>query len=313
MKNAFSVILAFVAVTLASSAVHATAVLIDVQGDVGITASGSKLTATIGAELADGSVVKAGEGAKASVLAQSGELYEIKGGQSYTVGSKAGSARSTDLGSGITLAMREMAAGGEGPTVHGMVKKVEGPKGKLGGFSGSGTALVGTHPVGTALILGPTVTFRWSRSVGDLWQSPAIVIEDAAKKRLAVNAISAKAKSFKASASKTRLKKGAEYSWYLASTKGGVNGKTARFAFSTLAPVEEKRLAEEKGRIDSLSIGADGKGLLAAQLFYRYKLLDDMVKTLEPIWARTKAPFVKKLLHNGYSRMGMMSDAKKYE
>ncbi|GAI10255.1 unnamed protein product, partial [marine sediment metagenome] len=40
---------------------------------------------------------------------------------------------------------------------------------------------------------------------------------------------------------------------------------------------------------------------------------DEMVRTLVPVWQRTKAPFAKKLLYTGCARMGRMTEAAKYK
>ena len=313
MRRSISIAFAIIIMVVPAVA-SAKAVLIDASGDVKVThAGGRRVVATVGLELADGSIVTVGDGGKASLLAESGALEEVAAGSTYTVGKGGGAAKSTNLGRGIALAMKEITASGEGPTVHGMVKKVEGPRGKLGSIGGSGNMLVGTYPVGTAVILGPTITFKWSRPIGGAWQKPAIVVEDATKRRLAVKAVSKSKTSYEGTQHELKVNKGHDYSWYFASTQGGVKGASARFAFSTLSAKRESGLDSERKKIDRLRLGADGTALLMAQLYYKYNLMDDMVRTLAPIYAKTPSSFMKRLLYNGYARMGRMTEAAKYE
>ncbi len=293
--------------------VRASGVLLDAQGKVSVTIPGkSSAEATPGLELPDGSVIVVDKDGKASVLLESGAVDEIASGTKYTVGSTKAVKKRTDFGSGITLAMRELAASGEGPAVHGMVKKVEGKKDiriDFGALGGQG--LKGIYPVDTAVRLRSSITFRWSMPTS--FRNPLIVVDDADKKRLSTMALKPSNAYFTTSPAKLRLSKGKAYSWYLAAREGkGVKGKTARLKFTTLSAADEKSLDRDIAKARGLNMSEAGKDLLIAQSYFQRGLIDDMVKTLVPLYAKQPSSFVKRLLFLGYSRMGNMQEAEKY-
>lgn len=293
--------------------VNASGVLLDAQGKVSVTIPGkSSSKATSGLELPDGSIIDVGESAKASVLLESGAVDEIASGTKYIVGSTKAVKKRTDFGSGITLAMRELAASSEGPAVHGMVKKVGGKKDvriDFGALGGEG--LKGIYPVDTAIRLGSNITFRWSMPAS--FSNPMIVIDDANKKQLSVKAIKAANSYFTTSPANLRLAKGKAYSWYLAAKEAkGIKGKTARYRFTTLSSADEKALNRDIAKARALNMSDAGKDLLIAQTYFQRGLMDDMVKTLAPLYAKQPNPFTKRLLFLGYSRMGNMKKAEKY-
>ncbi|MFA4875193.1 MAG: hypothetical protein WC956_05320 [bacterium] len=290
---------------------HASAVLLDAKGSVSVTLLGNKPSpAKIGLELPDGSVLKVGKGGKASVMLDTGAVDEITGEASYTVGPKAKSSKRTELGNGVRVAMRELSAGGPNPTVHGMVKEAGGPASKMPSLDAFGAGgLRAIYPIGTAIRLGPTISFRWEGAQNVKWPEPVIVIDDASQKHVAVKAIRPGSSEYSASPKELGLAAGGRYTWYLASNKGGVAGKTSRFEFTTISQADERALDTDIAKAKSLEMSQDGKELLAAQLFYQRGMYDDMVRKLAPLWQRTRAPFVGKLLKYGYSQMGRGKEA----
>lgn len=290
----------------------ASAVLIDAQGKVDVTIAGRLEPARSGLELPDGSVVVVKKGS-ASVLLESGAVDEVVQGMRYTVGSEKASGRRTDLGHGITLAMKELAASGEGPTVHGMVKKVGGPRQVRIDFGNkAAVGQMGLYPTGTKVKLGHEMTFKWLRPVD--YKNPALVLDNARKRRLAMANLRAGDTSFTRAASKLHLKDGESYSWFLAERKDrDVKGKTGRYSFSTISSADERALEGEMAKIRSLRMSEDGKKLLIAQLYFQHGLYYDMVNVLAPLYERSPSPFVKKLLRLGYSKMGNTGEVKKYE
>jgi hypothetical protein len=310
MKSLIAVLCCIFVVIISSSAI-ASAVLVDAQGKVEVTIAGKAESAKPGLELPDGSTVEVKDGS-AQVLLESGAMDGVPANTRYTVGQKAHAGSRTDLGGGITLAMKELAASGEGPTVHGMVKKVGGPQQISLGSKVPAKGLRGVYPVGTAIVLEPTITFKWSEPAN--FKDPVLVIDDAKRKRLSIIKVKAGEISFHRSPEKLNLKRGGSYSWFLAEKVGeDVKGRTARFKFTTLADSEAKALEGEKGKIEGLRMGQDGKDLLIAQIYFQHGLYDDMVNRLEPLYARTPTPFTRKLLRLGYARMGNMAEAAKYE
>jgi len=302
-------VVAFVLMMPADS--FASAVLIDAQGKVDVKVAGRAESAKPGLELPDGSTVETKEGS-AQVLLESGAMDGIPANTKYTVGSSASSGSRTDLGGGIALAMKEIAATGEGPTVHGMVKKVGGPEKLKLGAKVPSKGLRGVYPVGTTIVLEPTITFKWSEPAS--FQNPVLVIDDAKRKRLAVVTLKSDQTVFHRSSDKLHLKGGESYSWFIGESVGGdVKGRTARFKFTTLSDAKAKKLVGQKGRIEAMKMGRDGKDLLIAQTYFGYGLYDDMVNRLAPLYARAPTPFTKKLLRIGYARMGDMAKAAKYE
>ncbi len=298
---------------LMPSSLFASAVLIDAKGKVSVILPGKEVEqARIGMELPEGSIVNVTDGG-ASVLLESGTLDEIASKTTYTVGAKSDEGGRTDLGGGIALAMRELAASGEGPTVHGMVKEAKGPKNLRIDFGkDAASSQRGLFPTGTRVVLGESQSFRWSRPVDHA--NAVLVLDDAKRKRLAIANLKLGDTSFSRSSAKLHLSKGNSYTWYLGESAGdGIKGRTGRFAFSTLSSSDEGSLNAERGRIDSLKIGGEGKDLLKAQLYFQYGLYDDMVNALRPVYEKSHAPFVKKLMKLGYTKMGNAVEAARYD
>lgn len=311
LKRALVVIA--VALVFTPSSLIASAVLIDAKGKVSVILPGKEVErAKVGMELPDGSIVNVTDGG-ASVLLESGTLDEIASKTTYTVGVKSDEGKRTDLGGGIALAMRELAATGEGPTVHGMVKEAKGPRDLRIDFGkGAASSQMGLFPTGTKVVLGESQSFRWSRPVD--YANAVLVLDDAKRNRLAIANLKRGDTSFTRSSAKLHLTKGNSYSWYLGESAGdGIKGRTGRFVFQTLAASDESSLNSKKGRIDSLKMGGEGKDLLKAQLYFQYGLYDDMVKALRPIYEKSRAPFVKKLMRFGYTKMGNNVEAAKYK
>ena len=300
------------ALFLIPSLAFASAVLVDAQGKIGVTVAGKAMRAESGMELPDGSVVDVKSGS-ASILLESGAMDQLSAGSKYTVGSKSSAGKRTDLGSGIALAMRELAASGEGPTVHGMVKKVEGPRNLKFDFNAAGKeGLHATYPRSTAVMLGGTITFKWNLPVD--FKNPVIVVEDATKKRLAVANLRAGDMSFTRDAAKLHLGDGATYGWFLAERVGEeVKAKTARFTFTTLSPSKRGGIENEIRRVKALDMSEGGRDLLIAQIYFQHGMYNDAVEKLEPLYAKSKPTFVKRLLGLSYAKMGLRSEAAKYE
>jgi hypothetical protein len=238
---------------------------------------------------------------------------EVAEGMRYTVGSEKASGKRTDLGQGITIAMKELAASGEGPTVHGMVKKVGGPRKVRIDFGNKATAgQMGLYPTGTKVKLGQEMTFRWLKPID--YKNPTLVLDNAGRRRLAMANLRAGDTSFTRSASKLHLKDGESYSWFLAERKErDVKGKTGRYSFSTISSEDERALEGEMAKIRSLRMSEDGKKLLIAQLYFQYGLYYDMVNVLTPLYSKSPSTFVKKLLRLGYSKMGNTVEMAKYD
>lgn len=309
----FSAIVAAFSLIIMCSLAQASAVLVDAKGDVKVKQGKREAAAKIGDELADGAVVRVGKGSSASLLSEAGSIDEIGPGKSYTVG-KAAEANSTKLGGRIAVAMREMAAKGEGPTVHGMVKEAGGPRpvridfDKLGG-----AGLTALYPSGTAVRLGHVVEFRWSEPIGKGWVRPALALFDRSGQRIALEKLKAGDRSFRGSASKLGLKRGSSYKWFLAVNDGGLRSRTPEYKFSTLSEGDERSLAGDLSKVAKLGFSDDGRALLDAQVYFGHGMYDEAVRTLEPSCAGSPSPFAKKLLHMSYMRMGRISEAKKYE
>ena len=305
MKRSILTSVLTLALTLTSTLAFASGVLVDASGKVTVKLPGkSSVAAKTGAELPDGSVVDVGDGGSASVMLISGAVDEITSGSSYKVGGKAKAEKRTDLGGGIGRAMRELVASGKGPTVHGMVRDVKGPGGAAGLSLGLGGGLENFYPRRTTIILGKKITFVWDESVRMNWKNPVLVIDDSKDKRLAVFPIKSTAKSYSVTPARAHIAKGKKYEWYLGSGRKNPKRKSAKSPFATLSASKEKRYASDKKRISSLKISPEGKKILMAQVNFQYKLYEEMVETLLPVWETNKSPFVKKLLYLGYHRMG---------
>jgi len=306
-----TILMAALSIVIPSIA-HSSAVLVDAKGNVSVTVRGVPKPAKIGMELPDGSSVDVTSGG-AQVLLESGAMDRVAAGTKYTVGGKSKASSSTDLGSGITIAMRELAASGDAPTVHGMVKKVEGPKDLRISFGAkSGKGLYALYPRSTAIDLGERTNFIWSKPID--FKDPVLVVDDAKKKRIALANLKAGDTSFDRRTAKLHLKSGESFSWFLAERKGNdVKGKTARFTFKTLSKPEAAALAGEMGKVRSLDMSADGKRFLEAQIYFQHGMYYDAANALKSLYGKSKAPFIKKLLRLSYTKMGLANEAEKYK
>jgi hypothetical protein len=307
MKKYLFMIFALLALVFSADAL-ASAVLIDSSGSVTVQAPGGTSTPGVsGMELADGSVISVGGDGSASVMLADGSIDQISTGNTYKVGGPAQTAHKTSLGEGVSIAMNETAQGGEQPTLQGMVRNAKGPSARFRqNMKARGKASGGieaTYPRNTTIVLGSSVTFSWKAKPAVNWPSPAIVIDDGNGKRMGVEKIAEGSRSQKVDTAKLGLKKGETYVWYLATTSGGVKGKSGRFEFRTLSEAKEKQLASKKHQIDSMSMGKDGKKLLTAQLYYNYKLYGKMKEELASIPKENRTSYVKKLLAMANAKM----------
>lgn len=304
MKRMFAIGIGCLAAMIVTIA-HASAVLVDAQGKVTVTLPGKKAApATAGLELPVGSVVAAEKGGSASVLFASGAMDRVAAGTNYTVGKGSQSAKRTELGGGMGTAMRELAAAGQGPTVHGMVREVKGPKKGLGLSLGPGpSAVQPIAPRRSTILLGKQITFSWKGKPD--WSNPIFVIDTEKGTIVKTLPIQPGQQSLSKATAALGVKKGMDYGWYLgAQGKKGPTRKMARSPFTTLSAAEENRYRAERAKLGKLGLGADGKAILEAQLDFQYGLYASMIETIAPVWAHNKAPFVKKLMYLGYHRMG---------
>ncbi len=297
--------------------VFASGVIVDAKGKVSVAAPGGQnVSAKIGAELPDGTSVSVASGASASVMLMDGSIQEIGSGEKYTVGAAEKPAGKKTMIDGISLAMNEVAAGGAGPTVHGMVKMtkpgVNQPKPTLAGIGTMGPEAI--YPVETAIESTPEITFLWSQRIPLNFANPVIVVDDASKKRITYKKIAPANNRIAIKASELKLAPGKAYSWYFASNQNGkMSGQSRRFNFSVLSEAAQKKLNEDKAKVQALSISEEGKKFLTAQLYYRFKMTADMVRELLPIWQKNQTDTIKKLLFFGYAKMGQPEEAKKYQ
>lgn len=309
MKRMF--LIGFIFALFIPSLASASGVLVDAKGKVDVTLpGGAPQPGRIGLELPDGSSVSVRSDGAASVMLESGAIDDIPQGEAYKVGSEAKGAKRIELGSGLAVAMRELAAAGKDPTVHGMVKAAVGPRGKIGlaaGFVAGGINAV--YPSGTSIRLGAIITFRWDPTPPVDWAKPAIVVDDANKQHIATRPVAAGSHELSIDSSNIGIKKGGAYSWYLATQEGSLKGKTSRFEFRTLSGADEKQLDGDISKIRALDMSKDGKNLLIGQIYISRGLNDDAARTLDPLWQKLQPPFVKKLLRLAYSRMGRAKDA----
>jgi len=308
MKHVTALIFA-IALTLISQAVFASAVLVDAKGDVKVAApGGSQVAAASGMELVDKSTITVSAGGSASVLLENGTIDQITAGSTYTVGQATPGGKRTNMGGGIALAMRELKSSGEGPTIHGMVREAKGPSDKIKKLKAvKGFGISAIYPRGTSIRAGKNVTFKWESMPPMNWPAPVIVIDDSSKKHIAVVPVSAG--STQKAVPGSKFKNGQKYSWYLATNQPKLKGKTMRFTFSTMSAADQKKLKSEMAKVRGLKLGADGTNLLVAQLYYQNGLYGEMVDILLPMWNRSRFPFIRKLLHLGYTKMGQTEKA----
>lgn len=298
-------------------AAFASGVLVDAKGSVTVAApDGKNVAAKIGVELPDGAKISVASGSSASVMLMDGSIQEIGAGQKYTIGGAEKPAGKRTMIEGISLAMNEVASTGQGPTVHGMVKMtrpgVNQPKPTLAGIGGTGPEAI--YPVETTIEQAPEITFMWSQRVPLNFPNPVIVLNDASKKQITYKKITPANNSATIKAGEIKLAPGNSYSWYFASDQNGkISGQSRRFNFTVLSAAGKKRLDDDKAKVQALGISEDGKKFLLAQLYYRSKMLNAMVKELLPLWQKNQSDTIKRLLFFGYAKMGQPEEAKKYQ
>lgn len=309
MKKIYS-LYAFLFLLFFSTSVFASGVLIDVNGMVHVRPPKAKeVSGRLGLELVNGSVIKTGLKASASVLLDDGTMDEIPQNTEYTVGANQ-SGKKTVLGSGITVAMKELASKGEGPTIAGMVRAAKGPSEKFKNIKKvEGFGINGIYPRETAILLRKNVVFKWESEPKVDWASPVVVVDDEKNEHIAVLPIEPSSTEIALVTTEHPLQKGAKYSWYLATKEPELKGKTMRFAFTTLPAADEAKLKTEENTVKALPIGESGKKLLKAQLLYKYGLTAKMVEVLNSLWNEAESEYVRKLLWLGYAKMGQVEKA----
>ena len=296
----------------------ASGVLVDSKGSVAVTMpGGKKAAAKTGVELPDGTKISVGAKGAASIMMMDGSIQEIGSGQNYTIGSASKPKGKQTVINGIALAINEATATSGGPTVHGMVKM-----GRLGPGEpkpalidvGAGLGPKGTYPVETTIEMPFQIIFEWSANSKFDFKNPVIVVENSTNNKIATRKIIPQRNNMAISANELKLSAGNSYSWYFASDeKGKISGKSRHFNFSILSDAEKKRMDDDIAKVKAINISEDGKKFLTAQLYFRSKMIDAMVKELLPLWQKDRSDAVKKLLFMGYARMGLAEEAKKYQ
>lgn len=310
-------IFSILVISVISLAAFASGVIVDAKGNVTITLpNGKSSPAKVGTELPDGTKISTNDTSSASIMLMDGAIEEIGAKQNYTVGKKAKEAKSRTVIQGLALAMNEATATSSGPTVHGMVKMTQlGPNAPrpapiaLGNVFGP----EGIYPAGTVIEIPKKLTFRWKMDSKFKFDNPVLVVEDASQKKLIIKKLSRSADNVTIKSKKMKLMPGGQYSWYFASRSNRkILGKSRRFNFATLSNAENNKLIQDSQKIAAMNMSQDGKQFLTAQLYYRAKMNDKMVKTLLPLWEKDHADGIKKLLYLGYLRMGQTINALKY-
>ncbi len=254
-------------------------------------------------ELPQGTSVSTDNSGKASILLDTGTVAEIGPESSYAVGGESKEAKTAEFGGGIMLAMREMSASGEEPTVHGMVRGVRTfkkakprPKANIIGA---------IYPKATAVLLTDKIPFEWDSEPKVDWSAPAVVIDDASAKNIAIIPIKQNQNSVIVPNSSAKFERGKKYSWYLATRSPSLSGKTARFEFGVLPSRAEKELKSEIKKIKDLKMSPYGEAFMTAQVYYRYGLYRMAVDTLQPIYEKTGQENIGKLIDLSQRKMGI--------
>ena len=298
--------------------VFASGVLVDAKGTVTVSMpDGKKAPANTGVELPDGAKIAVAKASAASIMLMDGSIQEIGAEQTYTIGGQQKGATQRTVIQGIALAMNEATATSGGPTVHGMVKMTQlGPGAPKPGLVSLGNALgpQGIFPCETAIEMPGEVAFQWREGSKIDFSNPVIVVEDKTAKKLVVKKITPTISRITINAGELKIASGNSYVWYLASNENGkILGKSRHFNFSIISAADKKRLEDDRNKVEGLNMSSDGKQFLIAQLYFREKMLDTMVKTLLPLWEKDHADAVKKLLFMGYARMGLTEEARKFQ
>lgn len=303
MKKILSIFVAATVLAFSGSAI-ASAVLVDSVGGVSVKFPNEKISVgEIGMELPQGSSVSTDNSGKASILLETGTIAEIGPESSYSVGGESKEAKTAEFGGGIMLAMREMSASGEEPNVHGMVRGVRTfkkakprPKANIIGA---------IYPKATSLLLTDKISFEWDSEPKIDWPSPAIVIDDASAKNIAIIPIKQNQSSVIVPNSSAKFERGKKYSWYLATRSPALSGKTGRFEFGVLPARAEKELNSEIKKIKDLKMSPDGEAFMTAQVYYRYGLYRMSVDALTPVYEKNRQEIVGKLIELCQRKMGV--------
>ncbi|HQC50351.1 MAG: hypothetical protein BWY40_00666 [bacterium ADurb.Bin270] len=287
-----------------STSAFASAILVDSVGGVSVKFPDEKIMAgEIGMEMPQGSFVSTDNSGRASILLETGTVAEIGPDSNYSVGRESKEVKSSEFGGGIMLAMREISASDEGPTVHGMVRGVR--TFKRARPRPRANIIGAIYPKATNVLLTDKISFEWDSEPKVDWPSPAIAIDDASAKNIAIIPIKQNQSSAIVSNSSARFERGKKYSWYLATRSPELSGKTARFEFGVLPYRAEKELNSEIEKIKGLKMSPDGEAFMRAQVYYRYALYRMAVDTLQPIYKKTGQENIGKLIDLSQKKMGI--------
>lgn len=301
-----------------SATAYASGVVVDSKGEVKIKLPDGKTNqAKVGVELPDGTKISTAKSSSISIMLMDGSIEDIGEKKDYTIGGNKKEASSKTVIQGLALAMNEATTSTSGPTVHGMIKMTQlGPSAPTPSYISATNILgpYGIYPVGTIIDLPEEIAFSWRMDKQLNFTNPVVIVENAKGKKLVVKNVSPKDTQVAMKTAKLNLQQGENYSWFLASNeKRRIIGKTRRFNFGIISVKEKNILEQDKQKIMAMNISDDGKEFLFAQLYYRAKMNDAMVKTLLPLWEKEHTEALRKLLYLGYSRMGQTQELVKYQ
>lgn len=301
MKIFFNALL-ILAILAISSYALASAVLIDVKGDVQIKLTDKDISdAKVGLELPGGSVIETKDNGSAAVMLDSGAIEKVAPNSSYNIGKTQNEEGRTDLGAMFAAVMQELTAEIKGtPRIN-----------DAGILASLGVNAV--YPSGTAIIFSKNIIFKWDKKPQINWPSPAIIVDDKDKRHIVVRPLRSGQVEIVIKAQDAKISKGNEYSWYLASKDRGIKGKTRRFRFKIISVADESELQSEIAKINSLDISQDGRDILIGQMYFGKNMFSDAVKILEPLWEKDKTPFVGKILRLSYVKMSRPNEAANYK
>ena len=302
---------------LISSSAFASAVLLEFTGKPSVTQNNKPLSVKSGAIFVDGVQFSADKKSSAQLMLESGAIIKVAGGQTYRVGDKTTKAQQTGFIQGVQIALNEVKQGGANPTVHGMVKMGKPATGakKQKVVSSAMFGVAGTYPIYTSIRKpGMPFTLMWSPESKITWTNPVLVVENAQKERIFLEAIKPNQISLDACPCKMGLKPGEKYSWYLGQQNADkVLPRSQRYPFTLLSSKAEAALQTDLKTVEALPLEtAFAKDVLKAQVYFKYEMWDEMMKTLRPLHQAGEQNLVSDLLFLGAAHMGLAKEAELY-
>ncbi|MDO8527755.1 MAG: hypothetical protein Q7T03_08720 [Deltaproteobacteria bacterium] len=304
MKKTLLTIITILVSSWASSAMALPGVVVEKSGSLLILyPDGKRVVVTAGTEFYDGCKLIGANG-KALLLLSNGALVSIAGSQTFDTKQLPTTSVPKNVG-GLAIGLEDsFSVKKMGPVGMSVAPDLRPPAGGIRGVA----------PVYGALALPDGIHFQW-KGKSILSSDPVLVFINPTKSEPLLFPVKKDQKELSVKSSELCLEPGAEYSWYLGHLKKGKPiGQSRVFTFRILSESEKQNLDKDLNGLKTLpATSMEGRDFLKAQIFYKFKMYQDMVETLKPLYKKYHTSGIGRFLYLGYIRLGRHDEAEKYE